>query len=1115
MIRSVREKLKNNSPKKGFTLVELIVVLVILAILAAVAIPLMLGFTDDAREKRYISDANAALKASQTVITEIYNEGGNLLDGTKRYKAWQMAGVDKGAADANIGAFISNPTSWPDGNSEFIVWTGKKLVTNETAAVNSNISSYTIVCAQYKTPAEDGSKVLFYNGKEWKIFDDETALEKNSEYTSLVSASGYGENEIKMWPNKLRCDSAYGTIDVAEKPWNDHDNPRVEVYKVKLHGYKQNGGGVYFIANEFLSDDTPAKRNYEDFEVTYKFDGVREDFDWESARDIKTGYKIKVDGESEGFYELVGWFEPNTKKLYKEEDINSGDFIRDLRAGNISELNARAYQTYDTVKVDFKALYDDTLGFGKTEESTVPVKSVIFRKYRNTEVDYSKNTKMVDSQGNSVPTCSMGQIDEDVILKGGNNYTFGGWAFYPDGYNGNNGSTYETSGVGNAPKQYTRVADLWEKVFSSNPSISGGTDDKLAAQIFNFVGIVQKTQTINLHADENSKFKKSGSLAIYYFHRFAEMAPDEHVDTLDTYEDDKIIANPSYRHTGWTGQVGSYTVTLADKGITEIRNTVAANSGIDEFDFTAKIDPGSRTKFVGRTDSGSAASNSSFVGQILQLSGGRSDSVKLFTRKDYDDAISLFRNSSQISSMFEGLDTTEQDDDIVKSGTTGTIVSITDSIQTDGGYLDQFAILWDGKDDEYDIPAFAYSVVSSNETKIYWVSRSNNPLLDGDFSYAFQGYSAMSFAGCEATAWNTSECTNMAHMFDGCGIGNTQITFGQWDYSNVENMEGMFKSVKNLTNIYLADRNMDKVEYMNDMFMDSTNLTAVTMNGVSATSLNSAKNMFNGCTNVQNITLTGLTTSNTITDVSYMFKGCAKLLAIDVSGLNTSNVEDASYMFEGCLLMNTFTVKKAEGGSDFTFADKIEKIEYMFSKCHSLTMLDLRGFTDCTNLGNVQYWFDECYKMQYIDLSNFRPTNLSNIIFIFNRTGYDTSTNPKDTNKCGIFACTTWGCTDDVITRKIPNTSNPNNDNAYAWMRIKQYNHAAYKSANDYNEKTNEMYYHPESHLKPEEEGAAAVIVTKPKEDKTRLAGGYFMSSESQYYKDWRVNAYPNETFSD
>ncbi len=58
--------------KKGFTLVEIIVVLVILAILAAAAIPTMLGFVEDARGKTQIANARAAYVAAQTLATEKY-----------------------------------------------------------------------------------------------------------------------------------------------------------------------------------------------------------------------------------------------------------------------------------------------------------------------------------------------------------------------------------------------------------------------------------------------------------------------------------------------------------------------------------------------------------------------------------------------------------------------------------------------------------------------------------------------------------------------------------------------------------------------------------------------------------------------------------------------------------------------------------------------------------------------------------------------------------------------------------------------------------------------------------------------------------------------------------
>ena len=56
------KKLKD---KKGFTLVELIVVLVILAILAALLIPALTGYIDKAREQSLISEGSMVLTAAQ------------------------------------------------------------------------------------------------------------------------------------------------------------------------------------------------------------------------------------------------------------------------------------------------------------------------------------------------------------------------------------------------------------------------------------------------------------------------------------------------------------------------------------------------------------------------------------------------------------------------------------------------------------------------------------------------------------------------------------------------------------------------------------------------------------------------------------------------------------------------------------------------------------------------------------------------------------------------------------------------------------------------------------------------------------------------------------------
>ena len=63
---------------KGFTLVELIVVLVILAILAAILVPALLGYIDKAREKQVTTNANAAYVAAQALATEYYGKNTTL-----------------------------------------------------------------------------------------------------------------------------------------------------------------------------------------------------------------------------------------------------------------------------------------------------------------------------------------------------------------------------------------------------------------------------------------------------------------------------------------------------------------------------------------------------------------------------------------------------------------------------------------------------------------------------------------------------------------------------------------------------------------------------------------------------------------------------------------------------------------------------------------------------------------------------------------------------------------------------------------------------------------------------------------------------------------------------
>ena len=75
-----KNSIKALSKNKGFTLVELIVVLVILAILAAILVPTLLGYIDRARSEKDYSTAQAVRVAAQAQIDELYGKGNDSVD---------------------------------------------------------------------------------------------------------------------------------------------------------------------------------------------------------------------------------------------------------------------------------------------------------------------------------------------------------------------------------------------------------------------------------------------------------------------------------------------------------------------------------------------------------------------------------------------------------------------------------------------------------------------------------------------------------------------------------------------------------------------------------------------------------------------------------------------------------------------------------------------------------------------------------------------------------------------------------------------------------------------------------------------------------------------------
>ena len=65
-----RQEMLRKQGKKGFTLVELIVVIVILGILAAIAVPALVGYIQRAQEQGAIVEGSTARTAIQSIISD-------------------------------------------------------------------------------------------------------------------------------------------------------------------------------------------------------------------------------------------------------------------------------------------------------------------------------------------------------------------------------------------------------------------------------------------------------------------------------------------------------------------------------------------------------------------------------------------------------------------------------------------------------------------------------------------------------------------------------------------------------------------------------------------------------------------------------------------------------------------------------------------------------------------------------------------------------------------------------------------------------------------------------------------------------------------------------------